>query len=152
MGYGFRGQGQIAATAQGLKAVGHSPTAGDQEAAVKERVRLQVSQEALAPARPGEAILRIQSVHVERVSGDRGAAEIGGQRQLAAAIEKALVDGKVSPELRGRVREMMAAEGVKRVARGERVKVPVYDARAPRARATTVQAGPQRRGDRERSR
>lgn len=34
-----------------------------------------------------------------------------------------------------------------RVARGERFKVPVYDARAPRARAKTVQAGPHRHGD-----
>jgi hypothetical protein len=111
-----------------------------------------ISQEALAPPRPGEAILRVQTVQGERASGDRGAAEIGGPRQLAAAIEKALVDGKVSPELRGRVRAMMAAEGVNRVARGERVKVPLYDARAPRARATTVQVGPHQRGDRERSR
>jgi hypothetical protein len=148
----FVRQGWIAATAQGLKAVGHSPTAGDREAAVKERARLQVGLDALAPARPGEAILRVQSAHVERVSGDRGAAEIGGPRQLVAAIEKALVDGKVSPELRGRVWEMMAAEGAQRVARGERVKVPVYDARAPRAQAKTVQAAPQRRSDRERSR
>jgi hypothetical protein len=132
--------------------VGHSPTAGDREAAVKERVRRQVGLDGVAPARPREAILRVQSVHIERASGDRGAAEIGGPRQIAAAIEKALVDGKVSPELRGRVRAMMVAEGVQRVARGERVKLPVFDARAPRARAKTVQAAPQRRGDRERSR
>ena len=42
--------------------------------------------------------------------------------------EKALVEGKVSPELRGQVRVMMTAEDAKRVARGERFKVPVYDA------------------------
>ncbi len=140
----FVRQGWIAATAQGLKAVGHTVTPGDREAAAKERVRLQVG--------PGEAVGRVQSVYAERASGDRKAAELGGQRQLAAAIEKALVDGKVSPELRGQVRAMMAAEGAKRVARGERFKVPVYDARAPRARAKTIQAGPQRHGDRERSR
>ena len=148
----FIRQGWIAATAQGLKAVGHSPTIADREAASKERARLQVSQDAPAPQRQGEAIQRVQSDHVERVSGDRKAAELVGQRQLAAAIEKALVDGRVSPELRGQVRAMMAAEGAKRVARGERFKVPVYDARAPRARTKTVQAGPQRHGDRERSR
>jgi hypothetical protein len=84
--------------------------------------------------------------------GDRSAAEIGGQRQLAAAIEKALAEGKVSPELRGQVRAMMKAEGAKRAARGERFKLPVYDARAPRTRAKIVQTGPQRHGDRERSR
>ena len=148
----FVRQGWIAATAQGLKAVGHTATVGDREAASKERTRLQVGRDGPAPQRPGEAVGRVQSDYAERVSGDRKAAELGGQRQLTAAIERALVDGKVSPELRGQVRAMLAAEGAKRVARGERFKVPVYDARAPRARAKTVQAGPQRHGDRERSR
>ena len=148
----FVRQGWIAATAQGLKAVGHTVTAGDREAAAKERARLQVGHDGPAPQRPGEAVGRVQSEHVERVTGNRKAAELGGQRQLAVAIEKALGDGKVSPELRSQVRAMMAAEGAKRVARGERFKVPVYDARAPRGRAKTVQAGPQRQGDRERSR
>jgi hypothetical protein len=148
----FVRQGWIAATAQGLKAVGHTATPGDREAAAKERARLQVGHDGPAPQRPGETVGRVQSEHVERVSGNSKAAELGGQRQLAAAIEKALVDGRVSPELRGQVRAMMAAEGAKRVARGERFKVPVYDARAPRARAKTVHAGPQRHGDRERSR
>jgi hypothetical protein len=148
----FVRQGWIAATAQGLNAVGHKATVGDREAASKGRTRLQVGNDEPAPKRPGEAVGRVQSDYAERVSGDRRAAELGGQRQLAAAIEKALVDGKVSPELRGQVRAMMATEGAKRVARGERFKVPVYDARAPRARAKTIQAGPQRHGDRERSR
>ena len=148
----FVRQGWIAATAQGLKAVGHTVTAGDREAAAKERTRLQVGHDGLAPQRLGEAVGRVQSDFAERASGHRKAAELVGQRQLAAAIEKALVDGKVSPELRGQVRAMMAAEGAKRVARGERFKVPVYDARAPRTRAKIVQTGPQRHGDRERSR
>ena len=148
----FVRQGWIAATAQGLKAVGHTVTAGDREAAAKEGARLQVGHDGSAPQRPSEAVGQVQSGYADRVSGDRKAAELGGQRQLAAAIEKALVDGKVSPELRGQVRAMMAAEGAKKVARGERFKVPVYDARAPRARAKTIQAGPQRHGDRERSR
>lgn len=148
----FVRQGWIAATAQGLKAVGHTPTFGDREAASKERTRLQVGHDGPASQTPGEAVGRVQSDYAERTSGHRKVAELGGQRQLATAIEKALVDGKVSPELRGQVRAMMAAEGAKRVARGERFKVPVYDARAPRARAKTVQAGPQRHGDRERSR
>ncbi len=148
----FVRQGWIAATAQGLKAVGHTATVGDREAASKERTRLQVGHDGPALQRPGEAVGRVQSDYAERVSGDRKAAGLGGQRQLAAAIEKALVEGNVSLELRGQVRAMMAAEGAKRVTRGERFKVPVYDARAPRARAKTVQAGPQRHGDRERSR
>jgi len=148
----FVRQGWIAATAQGLKAVGHTATAGDREAAAKERTRLQVGHDGPTPQRPGEAVGRVQSDYAGRVSGQSKASELGGQRQLAAAIEKALVDGKVSPELRGQVRAMMAAEGAKRVARGERFKVPVYDARAPRARVKIIQAGPQRYGDRERSR
>ena len=149
----FLRQGWIAATAQGLKAIGHTATVGDREAASKERVRLQVNQDGLAPQRPGEeAVARVQSDHGERTGRDRRATELGGQRQLAAAIEKALAVGKVSPELRGQVRAMMAAEGAKRVARGEHIKVPVFDARAPRTRAKMVQAAPQRHGDRERSR
>jgi len=148
----FVRQGWIAATAQGLKAVGHTATVGDREAAAKERARLQVGQSEPTPQRPGEAVGRVQSEHVERVSGNRKATELGGQRQLTAAIEKALVDGKVSPELRGQVRAMMKAEGAEKIARGERFKVPVYDARAPRSRPKTVQPGPQRHSDRERSR
>ena len=148
----FVRQGWIAATAQGLKPVGHTATVGDREAAAKERARLQVSQDGTAPQRPREAIRRVQSDQAERVSGDRKAAVLGGQRQLAAAIEKAIADGRVSPELRGQVRAMIAAEGASRVASGEQFKVPVYDPRAPRARAMAGQAGPQRHGDRERSR
>jgi len=148
----FVRQGWIAATAQGLKAVGHTVTAGDREAAAKERARLQVSQAAVAPQKPGETIQRVQSANVERVSGDRDAAEIRGQRQLAAAIEKALVDGRVSPELRGQVRAMMAAEGARRVSRGQRFKVPVYDSRAPRTRTKSTQTAAQRHGEREQSR
>jgi hypothetical protein len=119
---------------------------------LNERTRLQIGHDGTASQRPGEAIGRVQSDHVERVRSDRTTEALGGQRQLAAGIEKALVDGKVSPELFGQVRAMMAAEGAKRAARGERFKVPVYDARAPRARAKAVRAGPQRYGDRERSR
>ncbi len=148
----FARQGWIAATARGLKAVGHTVTAGDREAAAKERTRLQVAHDGPAPQRPGEAVGRVQSDYAERVSGDRKAYELGGQRQLAAAIEKALVDGKVSPEIRGQVRAMMKAEGAKKIARGERFKVPVYDSRAPRTRAKTIQTDPQRQGNRERSR
>ena len=145
-------QGWIAAIAEGLKAVGHVPTAGDREAASKERTRFQVNQDAYAPRRAADAIQQVQPAHVERVGGDRSAAEIGGQRQLATAIEKALVDGKVSPELRGQVRAIMTAERARRVARGERFRVPVCEARASRARAETGQAAPQRHGVRERSR
>jgi hypothetical protein len=146
----FVRQGWIAATAQGLKAVGHTATPGDLEAAAKERARLQVSQDASASQKPGKTIQRVQSAHVERVSGDRDAAEIRGQRQLAAAIEKALIDGQVSPELRVQVRAMMAAEGARRVSTGQRFKVPVYDSRAPQTRANSTQTVAHRPGDRER--
>jgi hypothetical protein len=148
----FVRQGWIAARAKGIEAVGHTQTPGDREAVVKERVRLDTSRAAEGPHMQGEAIGRVQSEQVQRVDGGRSAADTSRQRQLATAIEKALVDGKVSPEIRGQVRDMMAAEGARRAARGERFKAPVYDARAPRARGKTIQAGPQRRSDRERSR
>jgi hypothetical protein len=152
----FVRQGWIAANAQGLTAVGHTPTSGDREAVAKERARLEVGRAADATQRQGETITRVQTERVEQTEtgkGGRRESGLSGQRQLAAAIEKALLDGKVSPEIRGQVRDMMAAEGARRMARGKRIKVPVYDARAPRARAKTISAGPpQRVGDRERSR
>ena len=148
----FLRQGWIAATAQGLKPVGHTPTTGDREAAAKERLRLQVNQNAPTSQRPGEAIVRVQSTHIEQVTGGRSAATLGGQQQLAAAIEKALADAKVSPELRGQVRVMMIAEGAMRVARGDRFKVPVYDSRAPRVRSKSAQSVVHRPGGWERSR
>jgi hypothetical protein len=148
----FIRQGWVAATAQGLKAVGHTATTADREAAAKERTRLQVSLDARAPQKSDKAIAQIQPARLDRTRSDRPGAEMGGDRQLAAAIEKALADGKVSPELRGQVRAMMTAEGARRIARGDRVRVPVYDSRAPRARSKTVQTLPHRHGDRERSR
>ena len=148
----FVRQGWIAATAQGLKAVGHTASMGDQDMAARERARLRVVQAGTAPQRQGEATGRVQLNHSERTSGDRNAADHGAQRQLAAAIEKALAEGKVSPELRGQVRGILAIEGARRVAKGERFQVPVYDARAPRTRTRTVQGEPQRQGNRERSR
>ena len=148
----FVRQGWIAATAQGLKAVGHTATTGDHDAAAKERVRLQVNQDAPAAHRPVDAMARVQSAHVERATGDRSATAVVRQRQLAAAIKKALVEGKVSPEIRGEVRAMMVAEGARRVASGERLKVPVYDARSARGRAKTVQTDLHRPVNRERSR
>jgi len=140
----FVRQGWIAATAQGLKAVGHTVTDGDLEAAAKEGIRLQVTQDAQTSQRPDEAIVR--------VTGDRSAAALSGQRQLSAAIEKALAGGKVSPELRGQVRAMMIAEGAMRIARGDRFKVPVYDTRALRVRSKSAQTIAHQSGDRERSR
>lgn len=148
----FVRQGWIAATAQGIKALGHTPTPADRDATSRERVRLQVSQDALVPPRTGEAGQRSKPAQAERAGSDPGSAELGRQRQLAAAIEKALEDGKVSPELRNQVRALMTAEGARRGAAGARFKIPLYDARAPRARAKAVQAGPRRDGDRERSR
>ena len=151
----FVRQGWIAANAQGLKAVGHAPTPGDRDAVAKERARLEVGRAAGGTQRQAETITRVQAERVEQTETGkvrRSASGLSGQRQLAAAIEKALLDGKVSPEIRGQVRDMMAAEGARRMARGDRIKVPVYDARAPRARAKTISAGPQRVGDRERSR
>ena len=151
----FVRQGWIAANAHGLKAVGHTPTPGDREAVAKERARLEVGRVAEGTQRQAETITRVQAQRVEQIEAGkvgRSASGMSSRRQLAAAIEKALLDGKVSPEIRGQVRDMMAAEGARRMARGDRIKVPVYDARAPRARAKTISAGPQRVGDRERSR
>ena len=151
----FVRQGWIAANAHGLKAVGHTPTPGDREAVAKERARLEVGPAAEGAQRQGDSITRVQAEQVEQTetgNGGRSASALSGRRQLAAAIEKALLDGKVSPEIRGQVHDMMAAEGARRMARGDRIKVPVYDAPAPRARAKTISAGPQRVGDRERSR
>jgi hypothetical protein len=119
---------------------------------VKERARLQVNQDASAPQSPRDAIQQVPSAYAKRVAGDRGASTNRAQRQLATAIEKALTEGKVSPELRSQVRTMMQAEGATRAARGDRLSVPVYDPAAARVRAPTVQPSSQRQSDRERSR
>lgn len=148
----FVRQGWIAATAQGLKAVGHTATPADQDAAEKERGRLQVSQDMPTPQRSSASTGRAGSGEVERPNSDRTAGQAGPQRQLACAIEKALSEGRVSPELRGQVRALMNAEGARRVAGGERFRIPLYDARAPRARTIPIQPETQRAGERERSR
>ena len=151
----FVRQGWIAVNAHGLKAVGHTPTPGDHEAVSKERARLEVGRAAKGSQLQGETITRVQAERVEQDETGkvgRSASGMSSRRHLAAAIEKALLDGKVSPEIRGQVRDMMAAEGARRMARGARFKMPVYDARAPRARAKTISTAPQRLGDRERSR
>lgn len=148
----FVRQGWIAANAHGLKAVGHTPTQADRDAATKERARLEAGRNAAGSRQQQEVTAGAQLERVERADRARAAPGPIEQRQLAAAIEKALVDGKVAPEIREQVRDMMAAEGARRMARGERYRVPVYDARAPRARAKTITADPQRLGDRERSR
>ena len=147
----FARQGWIAATAQGLKAVGHTPTAGDRDAATKEQARLQVGHPALAPEGRGTPIRQAPEGLRERASrGDVVA--VAGQRQVATAIEKALNEGRVSPNLRVQVRALMADEVALRMVRGEQLKVPVYDSLAPRARPKTLGAMPQRTSDRERSR
>lgn len=148
----FVRQGWIAANAQGLTAVGHTPTDADRDAAAKERTRLQANQDALSPSAPGPAAQRIQPAHRENLGDGRSAEEFRGNRPLLAAIEKALVNAKVPPEIRGQMRSMMAAEGARRVSGGERFNVPVYDPAAARARSAPVQAVAPRSADRERSR
>ena len=151
----FVRQGWVAANAQGIRAVGHTPTPGDRDAVAKERERLEVGRAAEGSQRPAKSIARIRAEHKVRSDTDPGGRIVlasSGQRLLAAAIEKALSEGKVSPEIRGQVRDMMAAEGARRMALGDRFKVPVYDAQAPRVRTKTISSGPQRHGDRERSR
>lgn len=148
----FVRQAWIAADAQGLKAVGHRATPADRDAAVKERARLDSVRKAGAPGRLVDGIDRVQTAHVERAKGARGSSELSAHRRLGAAIEKALIDGKVSPEIRSRVSAAMAAEGTRRVAKGERVNVPVYDPRAPSARSKSAHTVANRPRARERSR
>lgn len=149
----FMRQGWIAATAQGLKALGHAPTAGDREASTIERTRQEAARGgATDPPRQINPVNRVSSTQVERVHDGPSAAAGIAHRQLAAAIETALGSGKVSPEIRDQLRNMLVAEGARRIAGGEKFKVPVYDARAPRTREKTIHAGPQRAGNRERSR
>lgn len=96
----FVRQGWIAANAHGLKAVGHTPTPDDRDAVAQERARLEVGRVAEGAQRQAEAMTSAQSERVERNEigrGGRSASGLSSRRQLAAAIEKALFDGKVSP-------------------------------------------------------
>ena len=151
----FVRQAWIAANAHGLAAVGHTPTPGDREPVAQARARLGVGRAAEGTQRQGETITRVQAERIERTetgNGGRSASALSSRRQIAAAIETALLDGKVSPAIRSQVLDMMATEGARRMAWGDRIQVPVYDAQAPRGRAKTISASPQRLGDRQRSR
>ena len=74
------------------------------------------------------------------------------ERQLVAAFNKALRDGKVPASLRDHMRERMAAESARRTGQGERFNVRVYDPKAPRAKPKTINVGAHRVAERERSR
>ena len=152
----FTRQAWIAATAHGLKAVGHRPTPGDRGAAEKERARLELSRSVRdAPSRQNAEPVKRQGGTVEHAdpAGERlrGSSAIR-ERQLVAAFDKALRDGKVPANLRDQMRERMAAEGARRAGQGERFNVRVYDLKAPRAKPKTLEVGPQTVADRERSR
>lgn len=153
----FTRQAWVAATAHGLKAIGHTPTPGDRQAAKKERARLELSRSLRdAPrsqqkADPG----KVQGGTVEHAdpAGERVRRSSAiREQQLVAAFDKALRDGKVPANLRDQLRERMAAEGARRSGQGERFNVQVYDLKAPRAKPKTLKVGPQRVADREWSR
>ena len=106
-----------------------------------------------------------QSLFAERIGGAAygKSTDIYKFEKIKRAKRKALAD---SPDRRlldfgigenddmapAHIRAALTAEGAKRASRGERFKVPMYDARAPRTHEKTLQVGPQRLGDRERSR
>jgi hypothetical protein len=152
----FTRQAWIAATAHGLKAIGHTPTPGDRHAAEKERARLELSRSLRdAPSRQNADPVKVQGGTVghadpagERVRRSSAIRE----RQLVAAFDKALRDGKVPASLRDQMRERMAAEGARRAGQGERFNVRVYDVKAPRAKPKTLSVGSHRVADHERAR
>lgn len=152
----FTRQVWIAATAHGIKAIGHTPTPGDRQAAEKERARLELSRSLRdAPSRQKADPVKVQGGTVEHAdpAGERVRRSSAiRERQLAAAFDKALRDGKVPVNLRDQMRERMAAEGARRAGQGERFNVRVYDPKAPRAKPKTLNIGSQRVADRERAR
>lgn len=152
----FTRQAWIAATAHGLKAIGHTPTPGDRQASEKERARLELSRSPRdAPSRQNADPVKVQGGTIEHAdpAGEpvRRSSAIR-ERQLAAALDKALRDGNVPANLRDQVRERMAAEGARRAGQGERFNVRVYDPKAPRAKPKSLNVGAQRVADRERAR
>jgi hypothetical protein len=152
----FKRQAWIAATAHGIKAIGHAPTPGDRQTAEKERARVELSRGLRdAPGRQLAESTKAQGgtvAHADPVGGRVGRSSAIRDRQLAAAFDKALRDGKVPANLRDQMRERMAAEGARRAGQGERFNVRVYDPKAPRAKPKTLNVGPQRVADRERAR
>ena len=152
----FTRQAWIAATAHGLKAIGHSPTPGDWQAAEKERARLELSRSLRdGPSQQKVAPVKAQGGTVEHAdpAGERVRRSSAiRERQLVAAFDKALLDGKVPANLRDQMRERMAVEGARRAGQGERFNVRVYDLKSPRAKPKTLKVGSQRVADRERSR
>lgn len=138
----FMRQVWIAATAHGLKAIGHTPSPGDRQAAQKERARLELSrslhdaprQEKAAPVKAHGGTVEHADPAGERVRRSSAIRE----RQLLAAFDKALREGKVPANLRDQMRERVAAEGARRAGHGERFNIRVYDTKAPRAKPKTL--------------
>lgn len=139
----FQRQAWIAATARGLKAVGYEPTPGDREAAGRERERLALDRSgagARSTAKPPQQ------------SQARAVPAAARERQVMAALDKAMRESKVPANLRDQLRAHVSAEHARRAAQGERVAVKVYDPAAPRAKPKVPDFAVQRSGERERSR
>lgn len=152
----FMRQAWIAATAHELKAIGHTPAPSDRQAADKERARLELSRSLRnVPTQQQEAPVKAKGGTVDYAdrAGERVLrSSVIRERQLAAAFDKALRDGKVPAKLRDQMRERMATDAVRRAGQGERFNIRVYDVKAPRAKPKTLKVCTQRVADRERSR
>jgi hypothetical protein len=153
----FQRQAWIAATAQGIKTVGYSPTVGDRQAAAKEKTRIEMSRVLREPQARGTGDVASQAARdpVTGSTGDRAGVSRASSvrvRAVGTALEKAFRDAKVPPNKRAQILDQVIAEAARRAGRGERINVPVYDARAPRAKPRTIKVGPQRTSERERSR
>lgn len=137
----FQRQAWIAAEARSIKAMGYEPTEADRLAAAEERGRLTTA----TPARSDTA-MQVRGSSPERQATPPELATPADPttrklRQLTTLIDSALQKQQVSPEIRQEVRQLMISEAARRVLRGDRFSIKVFD---PAAARTASVAGMER--------
>jgi hypothetical protein len=137
----FQRQAWIAAEARSIKAMGYEPTEADRLAAAEERGRLTTA----TPARSDTAAQARDSSPERQATPPELATPADPTtrklRQLTTLIDSALQKQQVSPEIRQEVRQLMISEAARRVLRGDRFSIKVFD---PAAARTASVAGMER--------
>lgn len=134
----FQRQAWIAAEARSIRASGHEPSPADRAAALDERARLDRATPSRTPAAAQE---HIRAAGVEPSRSPEAAKPDPTTRklnQLTVLIDKALAEQRVAPEVRDEIRQLMVSEAARRVLRGDRINVKIFDPSARRAAAAAT--------------
>lgn len=130
----------LEATVRGVKSVGYEPSPTDVELVKREREARAVNR--IEPAQGNAAA-------AATTAADKASGRGGGRKAVLAAIEAILVAKRVPQARREAVMTAASQQLAQRIARGEQVKVRVYDKTAPPQRPAVVPK-PERQLSRER--